>query len=186
MQKLQFCPVKYQLKQKVFNEGPASSALFQWCSESWGEPAGTPEEDRQRCPAAQGPSDAGAGGGVKSTYSTTSAMDFYGFHIPLLVVSGFCNTVILMKRICKARISLGCHCVFWYNWHYNQEDKKKDLSFPASQARVKERSKSYWGEDGLPPYFSLDFTCCLPSSLLTHLHSYLPPSPPLVFLPWTS
>lgn len=112
-------------KLKCWTKIPASSALLQWCPESRGEPGGTPEEDRQRSPAAQGSSDAGAGGGVISACGATFAMDFYGFHIPLLVVSGFCNTALCSrstftteKKKKKTRISLGCHCVFWYTWHY--------------------------------------------------------------------
>lgn len=76
-------------------------------------------------------------------------MNFYSFHIPLLVVSGFYNTVILMKHIYKTRINLGCYGVFWYTWHYNQKDEKEDLTFPASEVQVKVRSESRWGEEGL-------------------------------------
>lgn len=61
----------------------------QRCPEPRREPAGTPEEDRQCGSAAQGPSDAGAGGGVRSTLRALCATDLCGSHIPLLVGSGF-------------------------------------------------------------------------------------------------
>lgn len=175
-------------------------SLLQRRPEPRGEPSGTPEEDRQCRPAAQSLSDAGAGGGVKSTCSTTCATDLCAFHIPLLVVSGFIhfdgahfkpkqkeNQLLFEGKESSATLCIFLH----FNRHYNQKAWKKRIGLPACQSltlmteerctmgaavQVKVRIGSFWGGG----CFSLDFTLLL--SLLTHLQSYLSPSLPLLSL----
>lgn len=145
--------------------------LLQWCPESRGEPAGTPEEDRQCSPAAQGPSDAGAGGGVKSTYSTTCAMDLCGFHIPLLVGSGFWNIHFsgTHSKPKQKENSLFSAALYSDESNTTTRRKEKETGLPASHSRqiteerctmgatiqVKVRLGSCWGEGELKRFFDV-------------------------------
>lgn len=85
---MQHCLLNYGInsKLKVTTHWVICSFL-QRRPEPRSEPSGSPEEDRQRGPAAQSPSDPGAGGGVKSTYNTTLAVDFMASHSSACLIS---------------------------------------------------------------------------------------------------
>lgn len=140
---MKYCPVlSFRLSVRTHNKLKCELnstvhllSLLQGCPESWGEPARAPEEDIQCSPAAQGPSDAGAGGGVKSSYSATCAMDFCAFYIPLLVVSGFCNIHFdgaQFKPKLKEESAFRC---FLTNPTRQPEGVKKRIGLPSSHSR---------------------------------------------------
>lgn len=164
-------------------------SLPQRCPEPWREPAGTPEEDRQCSSAAQGPSDAGAGGGVRSTLGALCATDLCGSHIPLLVGSGFWSVPAsgALKKPKQRERTFPVPLLYpAQEWHMrvrrrNQTSCQSPKTMNSGEMHYRAlQSKSKWGccgEGGrLFDVFHLDFTLLL--SAFFALHPCNPTSAP--------